>query len=335
MKPTYTKLAADGSALPDDHPNDGPGEAPGRARRAPDACEADHRRPRIGALLGARPSRRRGELAAQHTAYGWTWRAGGLEEFFFVSDRTRTQVGLDVEFFPDADGYEGTWTSDVDASSPSDCAWGVYLGDGDADWYFQSATATSARCAPVSSSTLVSPTQGPQIMKSRSKEGEEEIRSAQAGREAEGLAHALRCSHPGDAGLREGVGRWQGTPGVGDDVGRRVRPAHQSHLGHASPRRRAQLRRCAEGRGPGEALRRAGARTDASRSGLTINDYARHSPALDTEFFAKQSGWEWTSTQYASSPSGCAWYVDLGNGTPAAAARAYHVQRPRGARRSA
>lgn len=45
-----------------------------------------------------------------------------------------------------------------------------------------------------------------------------------------------------------------------------------------------------------------------------INDYTKHSPALDTEHFKKESGWEWTSTIDAESPSVCAWGVGLGNG---------------------
>lgn len=47
---------------------------------------------------------------------------------------------------------------------------------------------------------------------------------------------------------------------------------------------------------------------------LSINDYTRHSPAIDTDYFAKESGWEWTSTADAESPSDYAWVVYLGNG---------------------
>lgn len=47
---------------------------------------------------------------------------------------------------------------------------------------------------------------------------------------------------------------------------------------------------------------------------LSINDYTRHSPALDTEYFAQDSGWEWTSTPDAESPSVVAWFVGLGGG---------------------
>ena len=45
-----------------------------------------------------------------------------------------------------------------------------------------------------------------------------------------------------------------------------------------------------------------------------INDYTKHSPALDTTHFKKEAGWEWTSTLDAESPSGCAWFVGLGLG---------------------
>lgn len=48
---------------------------------------------------------------------------------------------------------------------------------------------------------------------------------------------------------------------------------------------------------------------------LSINDYTKHSPALDTEHFAKESGWEWTSTPDAESPSDYAWSVLLGCGS--------------------
>jgi Protein of unknown function (DUF1566) len=49
---------------------------------------------------------------------------------------------------------------------------------------------------------------------------------------------------------------------------------------------------------------------------LSIIDDTRHSPATNPAFFPdSQSGWEWTSTPYASSPAGCAWlvYFDGGN----------------------
>lgn len=55
----------------------------------------------------------------------------------------------------------------------------------------------------------------------------------------------------------------------------------------------------------------ARAPTIQERTGIT--DYARHSPALHP-YFAKESGWEWTSTPDAESPSDGAWSVGLGFG---------------------
>jgi hypothetical protein len=57
---------------------------------------------------------------------------------------------------------------------------------------------------------------------------------------------------------------------------------------------------------------------------LSINDYTRHSPALDTEYFAKESGWEWTSTPDAESPSDYAWLVHLGHGDSYRDNQSYH-----------
>ena len=47
---------------------------------------------------------------------------------------------------------------------------------------------------------------------------------------------------------------------------------------------------------------------------LTIVDYERHEPAIDTEAFKCESTYYWTSTPTASSPGGCAWYVNFSNG---------------------
>lgn len=60
-------------------------------------------------------------------------------------------------------------------------------------------------------------------------------------------------------------------------------------------------------------------RAGTAHERFTINDFTRHSPALDTAHFAKDSGWEWTSTPdvefaTASSPSGFAWVLLLGDG---------------------
>lgn len=42
---------------------------------------------------------------------------------------------------------------------------------------------------------------------------------------------------------------------------------------------------------------------------LTLVDYERHDPAIDTGFFACQSSWYWTSTPAAASPGDRAWFV--------------------------
>jgi hypothetical protein len=47
---------------------------------------------------------------------------------------------------------------------------------------------------------------------------------------------------------------------------------------------------------------------------LSIIDYERSEPALDTEYFDGEHGWTWTSTP-AKALSGCAWSVALPNGT--------------------
>jgi hypothetical protein len=136
-KPKYTKLASDGSALPEDHPNDGPDKHL--------AVLVEH--PMLAKPITVSAYRcstesanfaKAGELAAAHDAYGWSWRAGSVEELFFVADRTRSEVGLDLNFFPDAEGYETTWSGDIDASSPRGYAWFVYLGNGSAYWGYQS-----------------------------------------------------------------------------------------------------------------------------------------------------------------------------------------------------
>lgn len=57
---------------------------------------------------------------------------------------------------------------------------------------------------------------------------------------------------------------------------------------------------------------------------LSINDYTKHSPALDTAHFANESGWEWTSTVDASSPSVYAWGVNLGYGYSSSFYQSYH-----------
>lgn len=130
-KPIYTKLAADGSALPAD------------STEKHLAVRVEHpmlQHPIVIAAYrcdGEHSFKKAQEVAAKHDAYGWTWRTPTVEELFFVADRTNKDCELDKNFFPDARGYEWTWTSDVDAESPSACAWGVYLDYGDCDRGYQ------------------------------------------------------------------------------------------------------------------------------------------------------------------------------------------------------
>lgn len=63
-----------------------------------------------------------------------------------------------------------------------------------------------------------------------------------------------------------------------------------------------------------EKFRGVAARAPTLQERFSITDYDKHSPALDTAHFAKDTGWEWTSTLYASSPRGFAWFVSLGFG---------------------
>lgn len=137
MKPTYTKLAADGSDLPADHPNDGPDK-----HLAVRVTRADI--PGWSLIVSAYRCGERATFAdaqkqaAAHDAYGWAWRAPTVEVLFLVADRTRPEVGMDTNFFPDAEDYEVTWSADVDATSPSVGAWGVGLGSGSSGWGGQS-----------------------------------------------------------------------------------------------------------------------------------------------------------------------------------------------------
>lgn len=133
MKPTYTKLAADGSDLPAD------------STEKHLAVRVDHPLLKAPLIVAAYRATDRAtfadaqKLAAAHDAYGWNWRTPTVEEAFLIVDRTNPKCELDKNFFPDAEGYEWTWTSTVDAeleeddegtSSPSDCAWLVGLAYG-------------------------------------------------------------------------------------------------------------------------------------------------------------------------------------------------------------
>lgn len=132
MKPTYTKLAADGSDLPAD--------STGKHL----AVRVDHpllKAPIIVAAYRAGdevPFKKAQAAAEKHDAYGWQWRLPTVEELFLVADRTNATERLDPNFFPDAEGYEYTWSGTVDAESPSVCAWSVFLGYGYCYRYYQS-----------------------------------------------------------------------------------------------------------------------------------------------------------------------------------------------------
>lgn len=124
MKPTYTKLAADGTDLPAD------------STEKHLAVRVDHpllKAPIVIAAYrtGDSVTFKKAQAAAEkHEAYGWQWRLPTVEELFLVADRTNAKERLDPNFFPDAEGYEYTWSGTVDAESPSDYAWDVYLGNG-------------------------------------------------------------------------------------------------------------------------------------------------------------------------------------------------------------
>ena len=47
---------------------------------------------------------------------------------------------------------------------------------------------------------------------------------------------------------------------------------------------------------------------------LSIVDYERHNPAIDTTVFECSPDWYWTSTPLNSSPGVCAWYVFFDDG---------------------
>jgi hypothetical protein len=58
-------------------------------------------------------------------------------------------------------------------------------------------------------------------------------------------------------------------------------------------------------------------RAQSVQERVAIADYTKRDPAIDTQHFAKESGWEWTGNVLVnadSSPSGFAWYVFLGGG---------------------
>ncbi len=124
MKPTYTKLAADGTDLPAD------------STEKHLAVRVDHpllAKPIVIAAYRAATDCKWPDAAAKaeaHDAYGWQWRLPTVEELFLIADRSSAAERLDTSFFPDAEGWEGTWSSTVDAEAPSGYAWLVALGFG-------------------------------------------------------------------------------------------------------------------------------------------------------------------------------------------------------------
>lgn len=132
QKPTYTKLAADGSDLPVD------------STEKHLAVRVDHPLLKVPIIVAAYRAgdsvtwKNAAKKAEAHDAYGWQWRLPTVEELFLVADRTNPLDELDKNFFPDAKGYEYTWSSTVDAESPSVYAWLVDLGYGSSGRDFQS-----------------------------------------------------------------------------------------------------------------------------------------------------------------------------------------------------
>ena len=66
------------------------------------------------------------------------WRVPTVEELFGLADRTRYSPAIDTTFFPETPN-DWFWSSTVDASSPSVCAWIVSFNYGDSDWGYQGA----------------------------------------------------------------------------------------------------------------------------------------------------------------------------------------------------
>jgi hypothetical protein len=57
-----------------------------------------------------------------------------------------------------------------------------------------------------------------------------------------------------------------------------------------------------------------GWRLPTIRELLTLVDYERHDPAINTDVFTCESNWYWTSTAAAPSPGDCAWGVNFDDG---------------------
>jgi hypothetical protein len=64
------------------------------------------------------------------------WRMPTVEELFLLADRSKHSPAIDTDAFPSCTGG-WYWSSTVDASSPSVCAWSVYFDYGSAGCYLQ------------------------------------------------------------------------------------------------------------------------------------------------------------------------------------------------------
>ena len=88
-------------------------------------------------VLSRRPYREALEAPKSLTTAGFKdWRLPTVEELFCFADRTRYEPAIDTDFFPDTPS-SWFWSSTVDASSPSVCAWYVSFYYGHSHWYYQ------------------------------------------------------------------------------------------------------------------------------------------------------------------------------------------------------
>ena len=127
----YTKLAADGSDLPDDA-NDHLAVKVEQDILALPLIFTAHRSPK--AMTWAQAMK----WAERLDVYGWSWRLPTVEEAFMLVDRSRAEIpALPVEFFPDCEG-EWIWTATEDHQPPSGCAWFVVLNGGSSNRCSQS-----------------------------------------------------------------------------------------------------------------------------------------------------------------------------------------------------